>query len=51
VIVKADDKADDEAVSIYDPLHGQCRISRQSLTNGWTARRNPVILVDAESRR
>ena len=39
-------EADDEAVTVYDPLHGERRISRQSFTTGWAARRNLVILVE-----
>jgi predicted double-glycine peptidase len=38
--------ADDEAVTVYDPLHGERRISRQSFTTGWAARHNPVILIE-----
>ncbi|MCA1613441.1 MAG: C39 family peptidase [Acidobacteria bacterium] len=37
-------EADDEAVTVYDPLHGERRLSRQSFTTGWAARRNLVIL-------
>jgi ABC-type bacteriocin/lantibiotic exporter with double-glycine peptidase domain len=37
---------DDEAVTVYDPLHGERRISHQSFTTGWAARRNLVILVE-----
>ena len=39
-------EADDEAVTVYDPLHGERRISRQSFETGWAARRNLVILVE-----
>jgi ABC-type bacteriocin/lantibiotic exporter with double-glycine peptidase domain len=39
-------EADDEAVTVYDPLHGARRLSRQSFTTGWAARRNLVILVE-----
>ena len=39
-------EADDETVTVYDPLHGERRISRQSFTTGWAARRNLVILVE-----
>lgn len=39
-------EADDLAVTVYDPLHGERRISRQSFTTGWAARRNLVILVE-----
>jgi ABC-type bacteriocin/lantibiotic exporter with double-glycine peptidase domain len=38
--------ADEEAVTVYDPLHGERRISRQSFTTGWAARHNLVILVE-----
>jgi ABC-type bacteriocin/lantibiotic exporter with double-glycine peptidase domain len=36
----------DEAVTVYDPLHGERRLPRQSFTTGWAARRNLVILVE-----
>ncbi len=39
-------EADDEAVMVYDPLHGERRLSRQSFATGWAARRNLVILVE-----
>jgi hypothetical protein len=39
-------EADDEAVTVYDPLHGERRISRQSFTTGRAARRNLVIMVE-----
>ena len=39
-------EADEEAVTVYDPLHGERRNSRQSFETGWAARRNLVILVD-----
>jgi ABC-type bacteriocin/lantibiotic exporter with double-glycine peptidase domain len=39
-------EADEEAVTVYDPLHGERRLSRQSFTTGWAARRNLVILVE-----
>ena len=38
--------ADDESVTVYDPLHGERRLSRQSFATGWAARRNLVILVE-----
>lgn len=38
--------ADDEAVTVYDPLHGERRLPRQSFTTGWAARHNLVILVE-----
>ena len=39
-------EADDLAVTVYDPLHGERRISLQSFTTAWAARRNLVILVE-----
>lgn len=39
-------EADDHAVTVYDPLHGERRISLQSFTTAWAARRNLVILVE-----
>jgi ABC-type bacteriocin/lantibiotic exporter with double-glycine peptidase domain len=39
-------EADDEVVRVYDPLHGERRISRLSFATGWAARRNLVILVE-----
>lgn len=39
-------EADDDAVRVYDPLHGERRLSRQSFATGWAARRNLVILVE-----
>jgi ABC-type bacteriocin/lantibiotic exporter with double-glycine peptidase domain len=39
-------EVDDEAVTIYDPLHGERRLSRQSFATGWAARRNLVILIE-----
>jgi predicted double-glycine peptidase len=39
-------EADDEAVTVYDPLHGERRLSRQSFATGWVARHNLVILVE-----
>jgi ABC-type bacteriocin/lantibiotic exporter with double-glycine peptidase domain len=39
-------EADDEAVTVYDPLHGERRISRQSFSTGWASRHNLVILVE-----
>ena len=39
-------EADDEAVMVYDLLHGERRLSRQSFATGWAARRNLVILVE-----
>jgi ABC-type bacteriocin/lantibiotic exporter with double-glycine peptidase domain len=38
--------ADDEAVTVYDPLHGERRLPRQSFTTGWAARHNLIILVE-----
>ncbi|OLE53718.1 MAG: hypothetical protein AUG51_11725 [Acidobacteria bacterium 13_1_20CM_3_53_8] len=39
-------EADDQAVTVYDPLHGERRISRQSFSTAWVARRNIVILIE-----
>jgi ABC-type bacteriocin/lantibiotic exporter with double-glycine peptidase domain len=39
-------EADEEAVTVYDPLHGERRLSRQSFTTAWAARHNLVILVE-----
>jgi ABC-type bacteriocin/lantibiotic exporter with double-glycine peptidase domain len=39
-------EADEEAVTVYDPLHGERRLPRQSFTTGWAARHNLVILVE-----
>ena len=39
-------EADDEVVMVYDPLHGERRLSRQSFATGWAARHNLVILVE-----
>jgi len=39
-------EADGEAVSVYDPLHGERRISRQSFETGWAARHNLVLLIE-----
>jgi ABC-type bacteriocin/lantibiotic exporter with double-glycine peptidase domain len=39
-------EADDEAVTVYDPLHGERRLSRQSFATGWAARRNLIILIE-----
>ena len=41
VVVEADD-----AVTVYDPLHGKRRLPRQSFATGWAARHNLVILVE-----
>lgn len=38
-------EADDQAVTVYDPLHGERRISLPSFTTAWAARRNLVLLV------
>ena len=38
--------ADDEAVTVYDPLHGERRLPRQSFSTGWASRHNLVILVE-----
>jgi ABC-type bacteriocin/lantibiotic exporter with double-glycine peptidase domain len=39
-------EAGPQAVTVYDPLYGERRISRQSFSTAWAARRNLVILVD-----
>lgn len=39
-------KADDQAVTVYDPLHGERRISLPSFATAWAARRNLVLLVE-----
>ena len=39
-------EASDEAVTVYDPLHGERRLSRQSFTTSWASRHNLVILVE-----
>ena len=39
-------EADDEAVTVYDPLHGERRLPRQSFSTGWASRHNLVILVE-----
>jgi len=36
----------EQAVTVYDPLYGERRISRQSFAAAWAARRNLVILVE-----
>ena len=36
----------DQAVTVYDPLHGERRISLQSFSTAWAARRNIVILIE-----
>lgn len=38
-------EADDQAVTVYDPLHGERRISLPSFTTAWAARRSLVLLV------
>lgn len=40
-------EAGDNAVMVYDPLHGERRISRQSFSTAWAARRNLVILIES----
>jgi ABC-type bacteriocin/lantibiotic exporter with double-glycine peptidase domain len=40
-------EADDQSVTIYDPLHGERRISRQSFSTAWAARRNIVLLIES----
>jgi ABC-type bacteriocin/lantibiotic exporter with double-glycine peptidase domain len=39
-------EANDEVVTVYDPLHGERRLPQQSFTTGWAARHNLVILVE-----
>ena len=39
-------EADNQAVIVYDPLHGERRITRQSFSTAWAARRNIVILIE-----
>jgi ABC-type bacteriocin/lantibiotic exporter with double-glycine peptidase domain len=39
-------EAGDRAVTVYDPLHGERQVSRQSFSTGWAARHNLVILVE-----
>jgi ABC-type bacteriocin/lantibiotic exporter with double-glycine peptidase domain len=36
----------DHEVTVYDPLYGERRISRQSFSTAWAARRNLVILIE-----
>lgn len=36
----------DQTVTVYDPLHGERRISQQSFSTAWAARRNIAILVE-----
>ena len=40
-------EADDRAVTVYDPLHGERRIPRQSFSTAWAARRNIVLLIES----
>lgn len=37
--------ADDQTVTVYDPLYGERAISRQSFSTAWAARHNLVLLV------
>ena len=39
-------EADDQAVTVYDPLHGERHISLPSFTTAWAARHNLVLLVE-----
>jgi hypothetical protein len=39
-------EADGETGAVYDLLHGGRRLSRQSSTTAWAARRNFVITVE-----
>lgn len=38
-------EAGEETAAVYDPLHGERRLSRPSFTTAWAARHNLVILV------
>lgn len=38
--------ADDQVVTVYDPLYGERVISRQSFSTAWAARHNLVLLVE-----
>jgi hypothetical protein len=40
-------EADDQAVTVYGPLHGERRIPRQSFSTAWAARRNSALLIDS----
>ena len=40
-------EADDQAVTVYDPLHGERRIPRQSFSTAWAARRNIALLIES----
>jgi ABC-type bacteriocin/lantibiotic exporter with double-glycine peptidase domain len=40
-------EADDQSITVYDPLHGERRISRQSFSTAWAARRNIVLLIES----
>jgi ABC-type bacteriocin/lantibiotic exporter with double-glycine peptidase domain len=40
-------EADEQAVTIYDPLHGERRITQQSFSTAWAARRNIVLLIES----
>jgi len=37
--------ADDQVVTVYDPLYGERALSRQSFSTAWAARHNLVLLV------
>ena len=37
--------ADDQIVTVYDPLHGERAISQQSFSTAWAARHNLMLLV------
>ena len=38
-------EVDDQVVTIYDPLYGERRITRQSFSTAWAARRNITLLI------
>ena len=40
-------EAEDQAVIVYDPLHGERRIPRQSFSTAWAARRNIALLIES----
>jgi ABC-type bacteriocin/lantibiotic exporter with double-glycine peptidase domain len=37
--------ADDQIVTVYDPLYGERALSRQSFSTAWATRHNLVLLV------
>ena len=40
-------EADEQSVPVYDPLHGERRIPRQSFSTAWAARRNIALLIES----